>query len=91
MIGGSLLMGGIRSAMGGHSGGPGLRGVRVVAAAAAARTARPGAAAAAGIWRAKPVSTISAAAARLGGSDEGRRAGLFDSASNESEDDSDRR
>ena len=78
MIGGSLLMGGIRSAMAGHQGGgPASKAFEDFGG----RGGSPWSGAAAAISRAKPVSTISAAAARgLAAATSRRRAGLFDQA-----------
>ena len=77
MIGGSLLMNGIRSAMAGHQGGgPASKAFENFGGAA---SGSPGAAARrAAISRARPVSMISAAAGRGGGGG-AQRTGLLDS------------
>jgi hypothetical protein len=84
MIGGSLLMGGIRSALGGHSGGP-FSGAMDSLRGGGERTPGGGSAAGSDLSRDAGLNDIGG---RSGGGGGLQRAGLFDTAKDDSEDDS---
>jgi hypothetical protein len=85
MIGGSLLMGGIRSAMGGghHSSSPAAGALDTFGG----QGGSPWSGNAAGSDLARDAGLNDIGGSRFGGSDQARPAGLFDSAQNESEGD----
>lgn len=88
VIGGSLLMGGIRSALGGHQGGPASKAFEDIGGGGD-RSPFGGNAAGSDLARDAGLNDIGAGRSASGDAGEGRRAGLFDSASNESGSDSD--
>src|SRR4051812_2381262 len=86
MIGGSLLMGGIRSATGGHGAGSPASGAFDSLTGRGGGTPWGGSAAGSDLSRQAGLDDISGGSGSGGGS---QRAGLFDSAQNDTEDDSD--
>jgi uncharacterized protein len=87
VIGGSLLMGGIRSALGGHQGGPASKAFEDIGGGD--RSPWTGNASGSDLSREAGLNDIGGGRSASGDAGEGRRAGLFDSASNESGSDSD--
>src|ERR1043166_8945427 len=85
VIGGSLLMGGIRSALGGHQAGPFSGAFDSLQRGGGERTPWGGSAAGSNLSRQAGLDDIGGG----GGSGEAQRARLFDSAQDEGEDDSD--
>jgi hypothetical protein len=87
VIGGSLLMGGIRSALGGHQGGPAAKAFED--SGGGDRSPWSGNAAGSDLARDAGLNDIGSGRSGSGGGGEGRRAGLFDSSDgNDSGDDS---
>jgi len=91
VIGGSLLMGGIRSAMAGHQGGgPASKALEDLGGGRGGQDNSPWSGGGGGdLAREAGLDDIRGGRSGSGGSDYAKPAGLFDSASNESEDDSD--
>lgn len=87
VIGGSLLMGGIRSALGGHQGGPASKAFEDFGGGD--RSPGSGNAAGSDLAREAGLGDIGGGRSPSGDAGEGRRAGLFDGAPNDSGDDSD--
>lgn len=89
VIGGSLLMGGIRSALGGHSGGPFSGAIDHINRGGDSGAPWSGNAAGSDLARQAGVDDIGSPRNAFGDVDQSQRAGLFDSAQDDSEDDSD--
>ena len=85
VIGGSLLMNGIRSAMAGHQGGPASKAFEDLGGGG--RDSSPWSGGGGDLAREAGLDDIRGARSASGGDDYARPAGLFDSAANESEDD----
>jgi hypothetical protein len=88
VIGGSLLMSGIRSAMAGHQGGPASKAFEDFGGGRGGQESSPWSGGGGGLAREAGLDDIRGGRTGSGGNDDARPAGLFDSASNESEDDS---